>query len=342
MKTPLLLLLCLALLPLAGCYREPVIEGQYADEYYLRHLDADLPVWVRGNRSSRSFIIFLHGGPGGSAMIDVLSRSLRDVTDAHPVVFYDQRLSGFAHGRRNLDQMSLDQMTEDLNQVIQFVEATYQPESIFLMGHSWGGYLGTAYLLDSLRQQRISGWIEVAGAHNFQLTWQAEIEYVTPIAQQRIAAGEDTAKWQSFLRWVEEHPEISSLEDLLYVNQHAHSVDGKPDTEAAYEFPATFWALTSPFPPTSSQALILEGLEDLLLSPGFDAEMARIRTPALLLYGAYDAVVPKALAQHAWDHLGTPDADKRIFIMPQEGHSMWEIEPQLFAQQVRAFIEAYE
>ncbi|TAE62119.1 MAG: alpha/beta hydrolase, partial [Bacteroidetes bacterium] len=86
-----ILLLVLVVLSVAGCYREEEIEGQYADEYYIRHKGADLPVWVRGNRNSKSFIVFVHGGPGGSSLRDALGRSLRDVSDAHPIVFFDQR-----------------------------------------------------------------------------------------------------------------------------------------------------------------------------------------------------------------------------------------------------------
>ncbi|TAE57261.1 MAG: alpha/beta hydrolase, partial [Bacteroidetes bacterium] len=284
----------------------------------------------------------VHGGPGGSSLRDALGRSLRDVSDAHPIVFFDQRLSGYAHGERKGDNLSVDQMTEDLDVVIQFIEKTYSPDHIFLMGHSWGGFLGTAYLANPTYRNRISGWIEAAGAHSFPLTWQAERDYVKPIAEAKIAAGEEVEYWQKFLDWYNSTPTLTDLDNLLFVNRYAHGIDGKPGAEPAYENPPVFWQLTAPVPLGSSQALILDVLRDVLIRDDLAAKMGDITTPALLIYGEYDAVVPKILAQDAYDKLGTPVTDKSIVIMPNEGHGMWEIEPQVFAGHVKDFIARYE
>ncbi|MDX1905640.1 MAG: alpha/beta hydrolase [Bacteroidia bacterium] len=335
-------LLSLVLLMVTGCYREETFEGQYADEYYIRHKGADLPVWVRGNRQSKSFIVFIHGGPGGSSLRTALGRGLRDLSDAHPIVFFDQRLSGYAHGERQADNLSIDQMTEDLDVVIRFIQQTYNPDHIFLMGHSWGGFLGTAYLINPTYRARISGWIEAAGAHNFPLTWEAERAYVQPIAEARVAAGEKTEYWQSFLDWNDTITALTSLEDLLFVNGFAQVADGKPGATTAYENPPVFWQLTAPVPLGSSQKLILDALQEVLIRDDLAPYMSDITTPALLIYGAYDAVVPKVLAQDAYDKLGTPASDKSIVIMPQEGHGMWEVEPAVFAGHVRDFIARYE
>ncbi len=327
---------------LSACYQEETFPGQLSDEYYLRHKGADLPVWVRGNASSSSFIIFLHGGPGGSSMLDALSRTLRDVTDAHPIVFYDQRLSGFAHGERNIDNLSADQMTEDLDVVVEFVKKTYNPEQIFLMGHSWGGFLGTAYLANPTYRAKITGWIDVAGAHSFPLTWQAEKNLVKAYADSMVAAGEEVKYWQKYLDWHQTTTELKEVEDLLFVNRYAHGIDGNPDAEEAYEFPAITWILSSPAALTSSQNLIIEGLSDLLVSDPLVPVMNQITTPSLFLFGKYDAVVPPAVGEAAFQQIGTPAEDKFYVLLEEEGHSMWSVNPSRFAQEVTAFVALYE
>ncbi|GAB4412656.1 MAG: hypothetical protein OHK0039_18810 [Bacteroidia bacterium] len=345
MKTPLYLWLVLALILAltAGCYREEAIEGQYADEYYVRHAGADLPVWVRGNRQARSFIIYLHGGPGASALPDALTRSLRDVTDYYPVVFYDQRLSGYAHGVRNGDSLSIDQMTEDLAVVIRFIEQQYAPAHIFLMGHSWGGFLGTAFLAEPAYRAMITGWVEVAGAHSFPVTWAAERAVVKPWADSMLALGEDTKRWQAYVDWHERTPTLETLDDLLFVNGYAHSIDGKPGAQAAYDGPSLTWALSSPIAPTSSQRLIIRGLAaDLITTDPLTPLMPTITTPTLLIYGRHDAVVPVAVGRHAYDNLGTAPADKTLVIMEEEGHDTWRVTPQRFAGHIRDFIARYE
>lgn len=329
------------LLMLGGCYRDEAISGQWSDEFYVSHEGADFPVWVRGNKESGVFILYIHGGPGGSSLRDAIGRTLRDLEEKYAVVYFDQRISGYAHGKRTAKDLTVDQMVEDVDVILEFIRFKYAPESFFLFGHSWGGYLGTAYLLE--HQEKINGWIEGAGAHNFPLTMELEIAYVTAFAQAEIAANsEDKEYWQEALNWLRDNPDLNTLDKVLKVNSFAQRADGKKDEESAYEPPAVFAQFTAPVSLGSSQELIINQLEDVILNGNLNPQMGTITTPALFIYAEYDAVVPKGLAQNGYDFIGTPPEDKSIVIMQRDGHALWEVEPQLFAQAVSGFVEAYK
>jgi len=55
------MLLCLFI----GCRDDEFYKGDF---FYLVNKNAQMPVSVRGNTSSGIFVVFLHGGPGGTAL----------------------------------------------------------------------------------------------------------------------------------------------------------------------------------------------------------------------------------------------------------------------------------
>ena len=84
-------------------------------------------------------VIVLHGGPGG----DFRSlRALEALSATHHVVFYDQRGAGLSE-RVDPARLTLDGYLEELGGVIERVSPD---RPVWLIGHSWGAMLATAYL----------------------------------------------------------------------------------------------------------------------------------------------------------------------------------------------------
>jgi proline iminopeptidase len=84
-------------------------------------------------------VIVLHGGPGGDYRSLL---PLQELADEYFVVFYDQRGSGLSE-RVPADQLSYQVMLEDLDDI---VDLYGQGEAVYLLGHSWGGMVGSGYL----------------------------------------------------------------------------------------------------------------------------------------------------------------------------------------------------
>jgi len=60
-----ILYIILAALCLVSCGDVDLKQG---DVLYLRSKGADMPAYVYGNMSSKTFMILLHGGPGGNGL----------------------------------------------------------------------------------------------------------------------------------------------------------------------------------------------------------------------------------------------------------------------------------
>ena len=52
-----------------SCQKEEITLSDNAkDHFFLKSDGAEMPVWVEGNTESKTLVIFLHGGPGGSSI----------------------------------------------------------------------------------------------------------------------------------------------------------------------------------------------------------------------------------------------------------------------------------
>ncbi|MFM9841263.1 MAG: alpha/beta hydrolase [Cyclobacteriaceae bacterium] len=87
-------------------------------------------------------LVILHGGPGSDyrAMLNCKAFS----NDGFFVVFFDQRGSGLSK-RYNKDIYTLQLPLDDLTAVIKHYRGS-STQKVFLLGHSWGAMLATAYV----------------------------------------------------------------------------------------------------------------------------------------------------------------------------------------------------
>lgn len=87
-------------------------------------------------------LVILHGGPGSDYRY--LLNCKEFANQGYYVVFYDQRGSGLSQ-RHNKNSYTIQLMIDDLNAIITHYR-TSPTQKIFLLGHSWGAILATAYI----------------------------------------------------------------------------------------------------------------------------------------------------------------------------------------------------
>jgi pimeloyl-ACP methyl ester carboxylesterase len=337
-KIAILLLLVLA------CCHDEFDEGEF---FFLKNKKAVMPVAVRGNIKSGVFILFLHGGPGGTSLQKIGLPAFDALERSYATVFWDQRGSGSSQGNSATNLLTLDQFVEDLDQLIAVLNYRYHHPVIFLMGHSWGGCLGTAYLTDAERQSKIKGWIEVDGAHNNPKGDSLSLEFVTAYAKGQIAQGVDVAFWKYALDWYSRNPNFTSdqLEHYAFLEKahgyiHDPTVKRKPANYPGYTLSFVF---NSPADLTQALTNYNHVIRNFIVSDiDLTAEMKHITLPSLIVWGQFDGVIPYPLAQQAFDALGTPLNDKRIYTLTNSGHDGFYEEPESFVNAVTDFVERYK
>ncbi|EIL90145.1 alpha/beta fold hydrolase [Rhodanobacter spathiphylli] len=101
---------------------------------------------IRGRDRRNPILLFLHGGPAAVTM--PASYTFQSPwEDFFTVVQWDQRGAGKTYAANTEQQMSpgmtIEGMTDDAAQVVQYLRQHYGKRKIFLLGHSWGTVLGT-------------------------------------------------------------------------------------------------------------------------------------------------------------------------------------------------------
>lgn len=97
---------------------------------------------IKGTNNSNPVLLFLHGGPGNSAM-SYADKFTNELQKHFVVVQWDQRESGKTAKLNVSDKpLSVAQMEEDAVEMINYLRSRFSQDKIYLVGHSWGGFLG--------------------------------------------------------------------------------------------------------------------------------------------------------------------------------------------------------
>jgi pimeloyl-ACP methyl ester carboxylesterase len=99
-------------------------------------------VSIKGTDDQNPVLLFLHGGPGNSAM-GYADKFTSELQKHFIVVLWDQRESGkTAELNHSPGTLTVSLMEEDAVEMINYLRSRFSQNKIYLMGHSWGGFLG--------------------------------------------------------------------------------------------------------------------------------------------------------------------------------------------------------
>ena len=105
-------------------------------------------VQIRGDTTANPVLLFLHGGPGGSAM--ALGTGWREWEKDFTIVHWDQRGSGRTFeksGTTGGELMTVEGMRNDGLELAAYLLPRLGAQKIILVGHSWGTVLGVRMIM---------------------------------------------------------------------------------------------------------------------------------------------------------------------------------------------------
>lgn len=316
------------------------------DYWYFRTSGVDIPVRVEGNLDSGVVLVMLHGGPGGSAVDYNFGLDAELLEDAYAVAYYDQRGQGGTHGSYDISQYTVQQVADDNANLVRAIRARYgDSTSVWLYGHSWGGMLGTATIIDT--DADVDGWIESAGSHDYPLNDIYTAEMLVEVGQQEIDnQSAYTSDWRSVIKTVERitsDDEIGGYESVT-LNIMAYEAEDYVDIiegDAGEES----WLSVLLRDPTNRSAAWLSGLNggDRLnrdaQQTSYTDRLSEITVPSLFLYGEMDFICPPQLGRDAHERVDTDATEFHLF--EKAGHSLMVSHPQDYAETIIQFVEKW-
>ena len=338
-------ILCLLFLVLFANCRKEVTEGvNVEDTLYISSEGSKMPVYLYGNMTNNTIIVLLHGGPGGSGLEYRDGKYAADLEKEFVVAYWDQRGQGMSQGHQK-EAISVAQMVEDLRKLILTIKHKYGADkSIFLYGHSWGGLLGSAFMVTKDNQELVKGWIESNGAHDLPRLNKSSVALFKQVANEQLTLGNSKDYWTDILTWANAI-DTNNIDDKVSgeINQkgfEAEDVLGKDGVLTAGEDGPSLGNrkldnLRSTITGNATNSALNEEIEQTALTN----QLFKINKPCLFLFSRYDFVVPPQLGIDAYNAVST--ADKNLIIYQTSGHSPMSNQPNAYVKDIVSFVNAY-
>jgi len=338
-------LFILPLLLFLSCQKEDL--NNLEDSFTVRRNGADMPAYVYGNATNKNFLVYLHGGPGGTGL-GIRSGWQETIEDQYGVVYWDQRGSGMSQGHLSEDNLNVTEIIKDVTALVQVLKHKYGEDiNLFLMGHSWGGTLGSAVLTadNGAAQDLFKGWIHASAGYDWCQIWIEEIDNFKSIAEAQIGQGNEVAYWESGIELANDI-DTASCQDFR-LNAEGYKAEGvliksgviNPHDTSSPFFQSEIFKNNQSI--TNRNLVKTNAFFDKEL-PMLDltGDLPMITLPTLVLHGKYDLAVPHTIGVSYYENIGS--TEKEMVSFEKSGHQLHSTESDVFAAAVLAFIERYK
>lgn len=119
-----------------------VLKGSISEKCFVEINGTSQGMFLKGKDMTKPVLLLLHGGPG---MPDYFLAEDRptELEDEFVVCYWEQRGTGLSYSKElDPDTMTTEQLVADTLAVTDYLRERFGQEKIYLMGHSWGSYLG--------------------------------------------------------------------------------------------------------------------------------------------------------------------------------------------------------
>ena len=285
---------------------------------------------IRGKDATKPVMLFLHGGPG-SPEYAFMKATNQTIENDFVMVYWEQRGAGKSYSKNiPVESMNLDQFISDTKELSEYLAKRFNQEKIYIMGHSWGSFLGilTAFQYPELfhayfgigqvcyqyKGEQISfEWVkEQAIKQNNKKAIKALSEITFPDS----LAGVD--KWQDYL-----------MVERNYVTQFGggvtHEMTGMwPVIKMVLDLKEYTFGEKMNFMPGS--LFSLKYLWPEVINKNLFSDIDSMQVPVYIFQGIYDYQTPYSVAIDFYDQLKAPQ--KEFFTFENSAHSpvMEEVE----------------
>jgi len=311
-------------------------------QLWLTHKGADMAITVEGNNLDKRFCILVHGGPGSSSQeFNTFTKPFSDVVEQdYAMVYYDQRAAGISQGIIDPSTETVAQHIEDLDQIIEMLYFRYGSDiSVALMGHSWGGYLTSAYVLDDSRAAKVGAWVNIDGGIHRTNFLNDDMIRIMEIAAEQAALGRFALEWDDLSdqaqtqlnsnvsRYTFETQDapfriLAAAEQLISKSEVLENITGST-------FEAIFLNNYQPYIAAANDNRSGEMIQEDMFEfdSTVEAMLPGVTLPTLCIYGYWDVRTALQQGEYVINTIATPDESKALVILEDSGHSPMVNEP---------------
>lgn len=314
------------------------IEGSIAEKSFIEIGGMQQGFFIRSENPDNPVVLFLHGGPGSPEFPMFYPFETPERLEKYfTVCYWDQRGAGMSYNSSiDPNTMTLEQMVEDTHQLTEYLQHRFNREKIYLMGHSWGTYLGVKTIekypdnyLAFISVGQVSHQMKSEKlAYNYMLQHAIEIN--------------DKGAIKKLERFDPNAPDFPSLKYLLsarslLMNKYRIGImhtdnfsvsgliknmltfKGYTVSEKLYYFKGSLFSLEN----------VWHYVED----DNLNESSINFKIPVYITHGKYDYQVSYTLSREYFDKIEAPD--KAFYTFENSAHSPNAEEPERFVSVVR-------
>lgn len=299
-----------------------VLSDSIASLEQIQLGEVEQTILIRGKHTSNPVLLFLHGGPGMPAMY--LAHAFQRPLEEHFVVVqWDQRGAGKSFNEDiPVETMNVGQFISDTVELTQILKERFGQEKIYLVGHSWGSYLGM--LIVDRHPELFHAYIgigQVAGEKSQVIQIQDEF-----IRQQAQASSNQKA-----LTDMQINPNRMREKWLFYYGGELHGAeDFTPLLMTGLRSPEYSFLDALRIQPGVSFSG--ENMQYNVIDGSIMDTITEVEIPVYFFAGRHDYTTPFSLIEVYYKKLGAPH--KRLVWFEQSAHFPFFEEPRRFTDEM--------
>lgn len=307
------------------------VPGSISEVVRLNIGGVDQGMLLRGKSTDHPVILFLHGGPGSPEYMMSENHPL-PLDEIATVCWWDQRGAGMSYSKDiPIESMTLAQMIEDTAQVARYLCKRFKKEKVYLMGHSWGTFLGTytAQKYPELFHAYIGIGQVVDQFKSEQLAYDYMLAHARELGDKKM---EKKLLKHTLRTPADLNPAYMQSARTTGMNKYGIGITRKMKS-MLHE--AILPLLKTPIYTAKQKANYVKGmmfsqkhLWDDVVNTNLIDKKIKLEVPVYIVHGLYDYQVSHALSKQYFDSLDAPQ--KHFYTFEQSAHSPLFEEPDRF------------
>ena len=268
---------------------------------------------------NKPILLFLHGGPGVPELF-TMKKEMQYLEEKFVVIYWEQRGAGKSYRVKNL---TLAQILLDTEVLTKWLLEVYNQDKLYLMGHSWGTFLGILAIEKS--PQLYCAYMGIGQVTNQYEAEQNSLEWIKKEAIKREdkkaieklstlnipSKSASTKEWSSFLNL---HRSYLWKYGGSFYNQKGVL----PRLAKNFLFASEYSFLDKIMFLPSAIYSLKQLWADVVGISLFD-KIKKVEVPVYIFQGLHDHQVSYTLAKEFIDRLDAPK--KRFFVFEHSAHS---------------------
>lgn len=314
------------------------ITGSLTEKNFIEIGGIQQGFFIRAENPENPVILFLHGGPGSPELPMLIPYEVSERLEKYfTVCYWDQRGAGISFNNSiDLSTMTIQQLVEDTRQMTEYLQRRFNQEKIYLMGHSWGSYLGVKTI-----EKHPENYVAYIGIG--QLSNQVESEKLAYDYMLRHAAeinDESAVKnLQKFDKNASDFPNLDYIMSVrsLLMNEYGigFTHEKTPSMIGMAKMILSFKGYTLPEKTGYLKGISFSQIKlwDYVVGDNLFESSTTFQIPVYIAHGKYDYQVSYTLAREWLDKIEAPE--KAFFTFEKSAHSPIIEEPEKFVQIIR-------